>query len=129
MDFGKALRTVRARKGLSQKDVAELASLNQSYVSLIESGRRKPTLSMAEDLARALGIPVYLFMLLGSDADDLRGLEPEQAAVLGRQILDVALATNREATRHVGKPSRIAPARRATARAKPRRSPGTRGKR
>src|SRR5689334_12570609 len=107
MDFGKALRTVRARKGLSQKDVAKLTSLDQSYISLIESGRRKPTLAIAEELARALDIPVYLFMLLGSDERDLRGIDPAQAALLGRQILDVALASDGGAGGHGRKPSRL----------------------
>src|SRR5689334_9997405 len=95
MDFGKALRTVRAARRLSQKDVAELTSLDPSYISLIEAGRRKPTLTMAEELARALDVPVYLFMLLGSEEQDLRGIAPAQASVLGRQILDLALATHR----------------------------------
>lgn len=96
MNVGKALRTVRAAKGLSQKDVATLASLDPSYVSLIETGRRNPTLNMVETLARALGVPLYLFIVLGSDEQELQGITPEQASILGRQILDVALATQRE---------------------------------
>lgn len=91
MDFGKAVRTVRAARGLSQKELANAASLDPSYVSLIEAGRRKPTLKMAEELARVLDIPVYLFMLLGSEERDLRGVTPKQASFLGRQILELTL--------------------------------------
>lgn len=128
MDFGKALRTVRAARRLSQKDVAELASLDPSYISLIEAGRRKPTLTMAEELARALDVPVYLFMLLGSEEQDLRGIAPAQASILGRQILDLALATHRGGSGRGRKRPRNDAAARGPRRRQPRRASRTRRK-
>lgn len=93
MDFGRAVKTIRGMRRMSQGELARLAELDPSYVSFIESGRRTPSMSMAEDLARALGVPFYLFMLVGSDKEDLKGISPEHASVMGRQLLDLVFAS------------------------------------
>jgi len=96
MDFGRAVKTVRGMRRMSQAELAKCANLDPSYVSFIESGRRKPSMTMAEEIARALGIPIYLFMLIGSDKDDLRGITQDQAGTLGRQLLDLVLVSESE---------------------------------
>jgi transcriptional regulator with XRE-family HTH domain len=71
MDYGKALRIARAMTGLQQKQVADRAGLNSSHISLIEMGKRKPSVQALEKICKALGVPNHLFMLLGAEADDL----------------------------------------------------------
>jgi transcriptional regulator with XRE-family HTH domain len=71
MDYGKALRVARAMAGLQQKEVADRAGMNSSHISLIEMGKRKPSVRAMEKLCKALGVPNHLFMLLGADANDL----------------------------------------------------------
>ncbi|GIF14858.1 helix-turn-helix domain-containing protein [Actinoplanes teichomyceticus] len=56
-EFGVRLRKLRTGRGLSQRDLAS-GAVNQSYVSLLESGARVPTLDVAAHLARTLGVPV-----------------------------------------------------------------------
>lgn len=56
--FGEVLRSARTRRGLSQERLAELADLDRTFVSMIERGRRRPTLDSAKRLAQALGIPL-----------------------------------------------------------------------
>ena len=56
--FGEVLRRARTRRGLSQERLAELADLDRTFVSMIERGRRRPTLDSAKRLAQALGIPL-----------------------------------------------------------------------
>jgi transcriptional regulator with XRE-family HTH domain len=51
----KVIRKHRARKGLSQEALAELAGIHHTYVGLVERGKRKPTIDVAERIARALG--------------------------------------------------------------------------
>lgn len=41
-DFGSILRELRVKRGLSQKQVAKAAVLDQSYLSALEHGRRPP---------------------------------------------------------------------------------------
>jgi transcriptional regulator with XRE-family HTH domain len=54
--FGKRLREVRQRKGLSQERLAELAGLHRTYVSGVERGERNISLLNIERLAVALGV-------------------------------------------------------------------------
>jgi transcriptional regulator with XRE-family HTH domain len=76
MNYSKALKVARAISGLQQKELAERAELDASYLSLIELGKRKPSLSAIDKLSRALGIPQHLFVLLASEADDLSIADP-----------------------------------------------------
>lgn len=56
--FGRIIRELRLRKGVSQERLAEQASLDRTFVSMIERGRRRPTLDTAKRLADALGSPL-----------------------------------------------------------------------
>src|SRR4051812_9018518 len=56
--FGKRLREVRTRKGISQERLAELAGLHRTYVSSVERGERNISLINIEGLAEALGVPM-----------------------------------------------------------------------
>lgn len=89
MNYGKAIRTLRSAKGMSQKQLAGRAKLDPSYVSLLESGTRIPSAGTLEILSEALGMPLYLLMLFASENGDLKGISPEQAGVLGKQMLDI----------------------------------------
>jgi transcriptional regulator with XRE-family HTH domain len=94
MDYGRAIRILRAAKNLSQKDLAELAGVDASYISLIERGSRQPSLQKVDALARALKVPGPLVSLLAAEKDDLAGIDPTTAGALGAQLLDVLIAAH-----------------------------------
>lgn len=56
--FGKAVRTERERKGLSQEDFADHAGIHRTYVSSIELGKVQVSIRIAQQLAKALGLPL-----------------------------------------------------------------------
>jgi ribosome-binding protein aMBF1 (putative translation factor) len=56
--FGLALRDVRQRAGLTQKDVAKQARVSQTYVSRLELGWQKLTVESMSLLASAVGLNV-----------------------------------------------------------------------
>jgi transcriptional regulator with XRE-family HTH domain len=59
---GRALRESRVGIGLTQQQLAERAGLSVSFVSFLESGRKKGSLETYHRLARALGVPLaHLF--------------------------------------------------------------------
>lgn len=91
MNYGKAIKIARSTKGLSQKDLGKLIDVNPSYISRLEAGERLPSTETLEDISKALSVPMYLLMLLGSDLDDLKGISAEQAAVLGQNLLDIVI--------------------------------------
>lgn len=54
--FGTVLRAARRDAGLSQEEMAEQAGLDRTYPSLLERGRRTPTLLAIVRIAEALSI-------------------------------------------------------------------------
>ena len=56
--YGRALRELRAERGVSQERLAQMADLDRTYVSGIERGERNPSLTNVLKLADALGVRV-----------------------------------------------------------------------
>ena len=57
------LREQRKKKFLSQEQLADLAHLDRTYISLIETGKRNPSLSTISDLANILEIAIHDLLL------------------------------------------------------------------
>lgn len=91
MNYGKAIKTIRAAKNLEQKELARRAKLNASYISLLESNQREPSARALQALASALRVPIYLITLLASEKTDLHGISEKEAGDLGKQLLTVIL--------------------------------------
>lgn len=91
MNYGRAIRTIRSAKGITQKELANSAKLNSSYVSLLESGARNPSAPTLEVISNALKVPLYLLMFLASEKRELKNISPSQASHLGKQILNVLM--------------------------------------
>ncbi|MFE9407335.1 helix-turn-helix domain-containing protein [Streptomyces sp. NPDC006704] len=57
-DFGKAALLIRQRGSLRQEDLAQLTGLSQSFLSMLESGRRRLTnIDKIADFLAGLGVP------------------------------------------------------------------------
>lgn len=72
MRYGKAIRICRAAKGLSQKELAAKAGIGSSHISLIEAGKRSPSLATVEKICKALNVPTHLVMLLAAEPGDIQ---------------------------------------------------------
>ncbi len=55
--FGAAMKAFRTEKGLSQEKLAHVSGLDRTFISLLERGRRQPSLGSLLTLAQALGVP------------------------------------------------------------------------
>src|SRR5918993_3284901 len=60
-DRVEALKQLRRRRGLSQKDLAEASGVGQDTISGIESGRHEPRPSTLRKIAEALEVEVVDF--------------------------------------------------------------------
>lgn len=78
MNYPKAIRVARSLADLSQGQLADRAEIDRSYLSLIESGKRQPTIETLEKLAQALKMPFHLLSLLGSEESDVEKANPGQ---------------------------------------------------
>lgn len=54
--FGKRVRTIRLKKGMSQGDLAKILGVHPNYISGIERGVENMSLRKIEILAKALEI-------------------------------------------------------------------------
>lgn len=52
--FGQRVRSCREELGLSQEGLAELAEFDRTYISMIERGKRNPSLLNIRRFARSL---------------------------------------------------------------------------
>ncbi len=59
----KNIKKYRTEKKLSQFKLAEITDLSEDYISLIETGKRVPSLKTLCKIADALEIEVYKFFL------------------------------------------------------------------
>jgi transcriptional regulator with XRE-family HTH domain len=59
VQFGKRLRALRKKRGLSQGDIERATGLLPAYTSRVEHGRTTPSLENIHRFAAALGVPVH----------------------------------------------------------------------
>lgn len=76
IEIGERIRTKRKERGLSQQELAELASLNYVTVSKYESGKVEPGAKALTRIANALDVTTDV--LLGRK-EEITGSEPNQA--------------------------------------------------
>lgn len=84
MNYGRAIRIARTAFGLTQGELAARVSVGASHLSLIESGKRQPSLKVLNEISTALEVPVHLLTLLASGPAELE--DPKNAA----QVAEVA---------------------------------------
>jgi transcriptional regulator with XRE-family HTH domain len=63
--FAENLRKARLAKGLSQEDLAELATLHRTYVGSVERAERNVSIDNMERLAAAVGVSLPLLLQEG----------------------------------------------------------------
>lgn len=61
MTFGDRLRELRLAKGLTQKELAEAAQIQQSALSRWELGEQPPPFDAVHKLCKALGVRCTVF--------------------------------------------------------------------
>lgn len=88
MNYATGLRRAREQAGLSKRKLASLAQFDPSYITHLESGKRKPSLDALEAIAGSLGIPMSVLLLMCADKKDLRGIGPVRVRQLVERLLD-----------------------------------------
>ena len=79
MNLGKAIKLCRMQENMSQIELARLAGISVSYMSLLERGKRDPSFSTVEKVASSLKVPFVLFIFLAADGGELSEIDPELA--------------------------------------------------
>lgn len=62
--FSSEIKRLRLIKSMTIEQLADLASVHRSTISLIESNKRVPTILVAKKISNALGIDLYKIIKL-----------------------------------------------------------------
>ena len=89
MDYSRAIRIGRSLADVPQRELAERVSADPSLISMIESGKRKPTRELLERIAKALDIPFHLFALLATEPQDLNAGRLRVASSTGHRTWEI----------------------------------------
>jgi len=54
--LGQNMKRIRAKKKMSQGDIARALDVDRGYISNIENGKKNPTIATIQKLANALGV-------------------------------------------------------------------------
>jgi transcriptional regulator with XRE-family HTH domain len=72
--FGRVVRRLRQKKGLTQEELGLDADLRRTFVSILELGQQQPTLTTILKLARVLEVrPAKLIELVEREIQEFSG--------------------------------------------------------
>lgn len=89
MKIGNAIQLARARRKLSQAQLAQRSGMSVSYLSLLERSLRDPPLSTLQRIATGLNVPLEILFFLGAEGNDLGGMNKDLAGQLATMALDL----------------------------------------
>jgi transcriptional regulator with XRE-family HTH domain len=89
--FGDFVRAQRRLAQVSQRNLAKLAGVSDSYLSQLERGNYRPSPQVVKSLAQAFGLePRQLYMMLGFMDEDAGGPPSVEQAIRLDHRLDPA---------------------------------------
>ena len=94
MDAAATIREARARRGLSQAEVAARAGTSQATISAYETGRKQPSLDTLGRLLATMGLELRI-----EERSPRRPSRAEHQRV-GRSLVDVLRLAEQLPTRH-----------------------------
>ena len=77
---------IRGTRGLTQKDLADLAGLSQPWVSRMERGQENVTLACYREVANALRVPLWHLFIDPAEIRELLATDLIEALSPDRQL-------------------------------------------
>ncbi len=71
MRIGQVIQERRKQLRIKQIELASLAGITPSYLSLIESGKRVPEISILQKLSENLSFSLAVLLLLSTESNDV----------------------------------------------------------
>ena len=93
-DYAKAFRIIRAAFGLRQAQLAARMPITASQLSLIEAGKRQPSLRVVNSLAAAVGVPTAMVSLLAANASEVESRTDKDISDLASALLRLLVSVS-----------------------------------
>lgn len=68
------LKELRLKKGFTQNEVADAANIERPYYTMIETGKRNPSVTVAKSIANVIGFDWTLFF--EQKGNEMKHIEP-----------------------------------------------------
>jgi transcriptional regulator with XRE-family HTH domain len=93
MNIGYAIKFCRQQKRHSIPDLAERSGMSASHISLLERGKREPSLGALEKICRGLNVPLSILIFMGTEPSDLHGFTDDVHEKLSAAALKLLQAS------------------------------------
>jgi transcriptional regulator with XRE-family HTH domain len=93
-EIGTTIRIIRQAKRISLGDLAKRAKVSIAFLSLLEHGRREPSLLVLRRLAKALEIPSEVLIILSQPRGGTLEAQGAESKRLTRSIVKLMDAEN-----------------------------------
>lgn len=87
MNIGLSIKKCRKLRNVTLDELSIRTKLSKSYLSLIESGKRRPSIDVVNSISVCIGIPMHLLIYLSTDTEDVTSLNAELDAKLKELLL------------------------------------------
>lgn len=81
MKLGKAIRLLRCAHDMTLSDLSSAADISLSHLSLVERGKRQPSMGTANKIAKAFHMPTSDLVDLAEQVERLRPSKQVQATI------------------------------------------------
>lgn len=71
MNIGNTIRSLRKKRGITQKELSKLCGISQTYISQIENDARNPTLNTLDIIGKSLKVPHEIIAFLSLDSESV----------------------------------------------------------
>lgn len=72
MNIGLAIKNLRKERGVKQGAMSKAIGMTQPYLSLIEKGKRVPTVSMLSNIADYFELPIAILFWFTIEESDIK---------------------------------------------------------
>lgn len=103
--LGERIRSLRAARGMSRKDLARGAGVSERYLANLETGTGNASVLLLRQIAAALNVPLPVVLAEADQRNGSRGAEFGQLLQWLAQLSPADLSRVREACRHALAPS------------------------
>ena len=96
LEIGKIIRAFRTQQKLTLKELAQKAGISAPYLSQIENDQVNMNMSVLENLATALRVPIYMFFIQDSIGDISHIRKAERSATKRKDGVVVEQLVNQQ---------------------------------
>ena len=85
--IGHVIRVLRTAANLKQKDLARQAGIKANYLSLVEAGKREPSVTVLRAIAKALNVPIRMLFWEAEQLPEMSSVKEEDTLLKIKQLL------------------------------------------